>query len=80
MKKGSLGQKISELFDKANLPKDSLIHDPRIKIKAKPGDTYGIQGDGQHKMSEEEKAHHAKLNANLKRSRNKKPDFLCTMD
>ena len=78
MKKNSLGQKISELFNKANLPPNSLIHDPKIKIKAKPGNTHGIQGGG--RMSEKEKARHAKLNANLKCSRKRKPDFICTMD
>jgi hypothetical protein len=77
-KKSSLGEQISELYGRANLPPDSLIHDPRIKSKAKPGDTYGIQGSGSRKMSKKEKAYHAKLNAKLKRSRKRKPDFICS--
>jgi len=71
-RKGSLKKQLGELFDKANLPPDCPIGDPRKKIKIEGDGTYGIQGDGPQ-MSPKDIAHHRKLDANLKRSRKGRP-------
>jgi len=78
MKKLSpLAKKLGEIYDKAHLPPDSLIRDPRKKYKVEGDGTFGIQGD-KMRISKKEKAYHARLDANIKRSLKRKPKHVCS--